>query len=201
MSRTIDGVTAWPLRTAPKDVGVAAVVLVALALGLLLRYGVEGRMKTVSSAEPKVDISYPANWRVSRPISGTLMRVENPQTASTYKTNVTVESRELDPASPPTLQELVDRRVAQHGSLEGYHFLSNSERTVNGNRAANLEYAFVVQPIDTPRSASLPVVVHSREYIVVTKDRTYYLTLAAPENDFARVASQFDGMVETARLP
>ena len=200
MSRTIDNVTAWPLRTMPKDIGVGVVLLVALALGLLLRLQVEGRTRSFESTDMAFNISYPAAWRANDAVDGAILSIENPQAASPYKANVTVETRELDTASPPTLQELVDRRIEQRGELTGYHFLSSSDETVGGARAAQIEYAYVVQPIDTPRSASLPVVVRCREYIVVAADRTYYITLSAAESDFARAAEQFDRMVQTARV-
>ena len=200
MSRTISNVAVWPLRTLPKDIGVAILVVVALAGGLLLRLQVEGGTKLFHNANPAFSIAYPATWRVTNSADGAMFRVENAQAASVYKTNLTIESRELDPASLPTLQELIDRRVTQRSTLTGYHFLSNSETTVAGARAAKVEYASVVQPLDAPRRASLPVVTHSREYIVVTRDRSFYITLAAPENDFARASEQFDRMVESVKL-
>jgi hypothetical protein len=200
MSSTVNNVTAWRVRTVPKDVGVAILVVVALALGWLLRSQVEGRTHSFTSANPPLTMSYPATWRNTASLDGALLRVENAQTASAYKTNMTIDSRELDPASPPTLQELVDRRIVQHGNLTGYHLLSSAERDIQGARSGVLDYAYVVQPIDTPRSASLPVVVHAREYVVPTKDRTYYFTLAAPESEFARASEEFDRSVEGAKL-
>jgi len=200
MSRTIDNVTVWPLRTLPKDIGVAAVVVVALLLGLLLRLSLEGNMKAYQSPDKSFSMSYPAMWRTSQVTDTMLLKAEDPQANSAYKTNVTVEARDLDPAAPPTLQELIDRRVLQRGTLTGYHFLSSGERTVGGARAAELDYAFVAQPIDTPRSASLPVVTRSREYIMVAKNRSYYITLAAPENDFSRANQQFDQMLQTVKV-
>jgi len=200
MSTTVNNVTARRVRTLPKDVGVAILVVVALALGWLLRMQVDGRTHSFASTNPPLSMSYPASWRNTVSQDGALLRVEDAQTASTYKTNMTVESRELDPASPPTLQELVDRRIVQHGALTGYHLLSSTERDINGARSGQLDYAYVVQPIDTPRSASLPVVVHAREYVVPTKDHTYYFTLAAPEGEFERASEQFDHSVEGAKL-
>jgi len=200
MTRTEDKVTIWPLRTRPKDIGVALVVLAALVPGLLLRWSVEGNTRAFESADDAFSISYPATWRTNSITDTVILRVENAETDSSYKTNVMVESRELDPASPPTLQELIDRRVVQNGNLTGYHFLSSGERTVSGNRAAEIEYAFVAQPLDTPRRASLPVVARSREYIVVTQNRAYYITLAAPENDFDEANRQFDNMINTVKI-
>jgi hypothetical protein len=200
MSRTIDGVTAWPLRTLPKDLGVAAVVLVALLAGLILRWSAEGRTREFSSVDQGFSMAYPATWRTNTVTNTQLLRIENPQAGSAYKTNVTVESRELDPSAPPTIQELIDRRVVQHSVLTGYHFLSSSETTVAGARAAQIDFAFVSQPIDTPRSASLPVVVQSREYLLIAKNRVYYITLSAPESDFSRANDQFDTMLRSVKI-
>jgi hypothetical protein len=201
MSRTVDNVTVWPLRTRPKDIGVALVVLAALLLGWLLRWSVEGQTRTYESADQTFSVSYPATWRTNNVTETIMLRVEDPQTNSAYKTNVTIESRELDPASPPTLQELIDRRVVQHGGQTGYHFLSSSERTLGGARAAEIDFAFVAQPIDAPRRASLPVVARSREYIVVTEKRVYFITLAAPEGDYDAATRSFDDMLQTVKIP
>jgi hypothetical protein len=63
------------------------------------------------------------------------------------------------------------------------------------------EYAYVVQPIDQPRRASLPVVVRAIEYIVLAKDSVYYITLAAPENEFAGARAEFEQMIQTVQIP
>ncbi len=200
MSRTIDGVTAWPLRTLPKDLGVAGVVLVALLAGLILRWSAEGSTRDFTNADQGFSMAYPATWRTSTVTNTQLLRVENPQAGSAYKTNVTVESRELDPSAPPTIQELIDRRVVQHSGLTGYHFLSSGERTLAGVRAAEIDFAFVSQPIDTPRSASLPVVVQSREYLLIAKNHVYYITLSAPESDFGAASGQLDTMLGSVKI-
>jgi hypothetical protein len=187
-------------RTLPKDIGVALAVLVALALGWLLFLRVDGRTKLYQSADTPLRVAYPATWVDSQSLQDVLLKVEDPRADSTFKTTLTVESRELDPQSPPTLQTLLDRRVDQRSQLAGYHFLANNEATVGGAKAMWLEYAYVVQPIDEPRRASLPVVVRAREYIVVAKDRTYYITLAAPENEFERASAQFDRVLQTVQV-
>src|SRR5262245_31856916 len=189
-----------PLRTLPKDLGVTLAVLVALGLGLLLFVSADGRTKVYQSADTPFRMAYPATWSYAESLQDVLLKVEDPQADSAFKTTLTVESRELDPQSPPTLQTLLDRRVEQRGALTGYHFLANSEATVGGVRAMQLQYAYVVQPIDEPRRASLPVVVRAREYIVITQDRTYYITLAAPENEFERASARFDRMLQTVQV-
>jgi hypothetical protein len=189
-----------PLHTRPKDLGVALAVLVALGLGLLLFLRTDGRTRLYQSADTPFRIAYPVTWVDAEALQEVLLKVEDPQADSAFKTELTVESRELDPQSPPTLQALLDRRVEQRNALTGYHFLSNMETTVGGAKAMQLEYAYVVQPIDESRRASLPVVVRAREYIVVTQERTYYITLAAPENEFERASAKFDRMMQTVQV-
>ena len=78
--------------------------------------------------------------------------------------------------------------------------MSDAETAVDGAKGAVLEYAYVVQPIDAPRRASLPVVARAREYIVVGAERTYYITLAAPEAEFDGARARLDQIIQTVRL-
>jgi hypothetical protein len=200
MIQTNQSAPLYRVRMLPKDLGVAIVVLVALLLGLGMRYQVEGRVKQFQDADSSFRMSYPAAWGFADSLQDVLLKVEDPNTDSAFKTAMLVESRELDPASPPTIQTLIDRRVEQRSGLTGYHFLSNSDTTVGGAKSAQIEYAYVVQPIDEPRRASLPVVVQAREYIIIGNDRTYYVTLNAPENAFAEASAQFERMIKTVQL-
>ncbi len=198
--RMPEGETIYRFRLLPKDIGVALVVLVALALGFLLFVQVTGRTRAFQAADVPFSIALPATWVDVESLQDVVLNVEDPQTGSAFKTTFTVESRDLDPQDPPTLQELVDRRVQLHAELTGYHFLNSSEVTIAGVKGARVEYAYVVQPIDTPRRASLPVVVVAREYIVVMPERSYFLTLAAPEQEFERAARRFELMLATVRF-
>jgi len=200
MIQSNQGQKLYRVRMLPKDLGVAIVVLVALALGLALRVAVERRVEQFQDPDSPFRMSYPATWSFADSLQDVLLKVENPFTDSAFKTALTVESRELDPANPPTLQTLIDRRVEQRSGLTGYHFLSNADVTVGGVRSARIEYAYVVQPLDEPRRASLPVVVQAREYIVVGTDRTYYVTLNAPESAFADASAQFERTIQTVQL-
>ncbi len=187
-------------RLRPKDIGVAIVFIVAIALALLVRYQVESKTTTYQDPDTPFRIAYPATWGNVESLQNALLKVEDPQTSSAYKTNLTVIKRELDPSSPPTLQTLVDRRVIQQGALTAYHFLANRDATIDGAKGMELEYAYTVQPIDQPRRASLPVVVHAREYVLISGANSYYITLAAPESDYERASAQFDEILKSVKL-
>jgi hypothetical protein len=184
-----------------KDLGVALVVIVALLLGWLLREATLNRVIAYKDSETGLSLQFPAAWGAVDSLQDVLLKVENPATDSAYKTNLVVEARDLDPQNPPTLQEFVDRRVTQKGSLTGYHFISEQDQTVDGNKAREIKYAYVVQPIDQPRRVSLPVVVEAREFIVVGPDRVYYITVAAPENEFDTASTRLDGILQTVDIP
>ncbi len=188
-------------RTLPKDLGVALVALVALGLGWLLMAQTEGRTRAYAEPDGGIRLAYPATWIEGDSLQDLLLKVEDPQAASAFKTALSVERRDLDPANPPTLQTLLDRRVEERGQLSGYHLLSDGEATVAGQRAIMLEYAYVVQPIDTPRRASLPAVVHAREYLVIAGGRSYYVALAAPEEAFSRASAAFERVIRSIELP
>lgn len=196
MDKTAARQRVYALRLWPKDLGVALVTIAALMVALLLRQGVVGATRTFQSDAAPFTLSYPATWHRVAPSAGILLRLEDPRAASTFKTTVTVENRDLDPAAPPTVQALADRRIAQDGDLLAYRLLATEEATVAGARGLRLDYAYVVQPLDVPQLASPPVVVRARQYIVVTANRAYYITLDAPENEFTAAAEQFAGILE-----
>ncbi|MEI7770159.1 MAG: hypothetical protein WCI67_09240 [Chloroflexales bacterium] len=191
----------YRLRTVPKDLGVALVTLIALGLGWLLMAQTAGRTQPYAEPDAGLRLAYPAGWISVDTLQDLLLKAEDPQTASAFKTALSVERRDLDPADPPTLQTLLDRRVQEHAQLTGYHLLADGEATLAGQRAILLEYAYVVQPIDMPRRTSLPVVVHAREYLVIARDRSYYVSIAAPEQSFAQASAQFERITQSMVLP
>lgn len=187
----------YDLHMRPKDLGVALIVALCLLGGLWLMLSTTGRTTTFTAEGSPLSFAYPASWNSAESLQDVTLRVVDPGTPSPFKTSLSVEQRELDPGAPPTLQTLLDRRVEERQQLDGYHFLDESESVVGGARAMVSEYAYVVQPIDEPRRASLPVVVQAREYIVVAGDTSYYFTLAAPENVFVAARQQLDRIIES----
>lgn len=187
-------------RTWNKDVGVAIVVGVALLLGYVLMQVVINRTQTYQEPNSPFHLEYPKTWTNAESLQEVLLKVEDPTADSAFKTTLTVEARDLDPSAPPTLQTLVDRRVQQRSALTAYHFIANNETQVNGAPAQELQYTYVVQPIDTPRRVALPVVVVARDYIVLTPGRSFYLTLAAPQNEFEHASAIMDRILQSVKL-
>jgi hypothetical protein len=189
------------IRYLRKDIGVGIVVALFLLTGFLIGQFTIARTQTFAPADDPFRISYPTGW-VQAPtlIDDALLKVQNPVTDSAVKTTLTVESRDIDAVAPPTLQDMLDRRIEQRQALTGYHFLSNKETSVDGEKAMQYNYTYVVQPADEPRRASLPVVTIAREYIVMTKDKVYYISLAAPENAAGRAIDQVESVIQTVQL-
>jgi hypothetical protein len=187
-------------QTLTKDLGVALVVLVALALGAGIGQVVVNRSKVFQAADAPFRLEYPARWTNVESLQDVLLKVEDPAANSPFKTSLVVETRELDPSAPPTMQTLIDRRVEQRGALTAYHFISERTTTIDGMPTQELQYSYVVQPIDTPRRASLPVVVIARDYIVLTPTRVYYVTLNAPESEFASASERMDRILESVQV-
>lgn len=187
-------------HTRRKDVGVAIVLLMALAAGYLISQVVINRTNVFQEADSPFRLEYPARWTDAESLQDVLLKVQDPAAASAFKTSLTVETRELDPSAPPTIQQLIDRRVEQRTALTAYHFISQRETTVAGAPAQELVYTYVVQPNDTPRRASLPVVVVVRDYIILTATRIYYITLTAPENEYATASARMDRILASVKL-
>src|SRR5690606_34361637 len=105
-----------------------------------------------------------------------LLKVEDPLSPSTFKTTMLVESRDLDPTSAITLNDLVNRRIEERSTQTGYHLMGTEELQIDGASAQYVDYAYIVQPIDEPRRPSLPIVISARDYIIVAGDVSYYIT-------------------------
>lgn len=185
----------YRLRMRPKDVGVALIAALFLLGGVALMLATTRATEVFQDELTPLRLAYPADWMGVESLQLVALRVADPTTPGAVKASLTAETRPLDPAAPPTLQTLLDRRVEQRQQLTGYHFLAEGEAEVDGARALVSEYAYVVQPIDEARRASLPVVVRAREYIVIAGDQSYYLTFAAPEAAFEEAEGDFERVV------
>ncbi len=191
----------WRVRLWNKDLGVALVTMLALLAGTLLMWRTETATRSFVSPDETFRLAYPAHWVSVDALNDLLLKVEDPQTASLFKTTLSVEQRDIDPANPPTLQELLDRRMEDRSLLTAYHFLREAETAVAGQRTIATDFAYVVQPIDEPRRPALPVVVRAREYIFITANHSFYLTLAAPAAEFDRLKGTLARIIASVEVP
>src|SRR4051794_2991493 len=90
-----------------KDLGIAIVVLIALALAYGMSQFILNRTQVFQAPEGPFRIQYPAGWNDSQSLQQVLLKVENPSTDSAFKTTMTVEARDLDPSAPPDMQTLI----------------------------------------------------------------------------------------------
>jgi hypothetical protein len=200
MRQTFTGKAVSPVRVALIDLGVALMALVALALGGVLRCQVDGATRVYQEPNAAFRIAYPRSWLSAASSPDTLLAVEEPRTRSTFKTTLTVERRDLDTAAPPSPQDLVDRRIAQRGTLTAHRLLASDAATVGGAPASRIDYAYVAQPIDLPGGFALPVVVRAREYLIALPDRAYVVSLAAPEQEYVGALERFEQAIKQVRV-
>ncbi len=200
MTETTNDAPIYALRLRAKDLGVVILAVCCLLGGWALMQTTTTRTRRFQTDVAPLTFAYPAGWIATDMPENVLLRVADPGTVSAFKTTLTIESRLLDPTSLPTLQTLLDQRVAERQALPSYHFLADAETTVQGVRALRSEFAYVTQPIDAPRRAALPVVVHACEYIIVATDQTYYVTLVAPEGEYAAAIAQFERVIASMKV-
>lgn len=197
-----ENVAIYKIRHTRKDVGVAIVVILALLGGFFLRQSVTNQTATFADKATGLQMTYPAEYaEASTMLPDAVIKIADQYGATAFKSSLTVEALDIDKSNPPTMQQLMDRRVEQRSKLTAYHFIGNNETSVSGNKAMELRYAYVEQPIDEPRRVSLPVVVVGKEYIVLSKDRVYYITIAVPEEEADTAGAKLQKVVETIKIP
>ena len=192
---------AWQNRRS--DALVGAVVLLALVIGWVYRGSLLNQTKRLTDDVSGLQLDVPATWISALDKTTAIdLAVVNPRAASAYKTQLALYSRVLDPDNPAPLDGVIDRLIERHtADLDSYQLLAVDNRTVQGADSAVLEYAHVVNPIDDPFRASVPVVVHVVEYVIYTPTQYWVLTLSADEQAYAATAATFEKIVQSVQLP
>jgi len=188
---------------------VAAVLCLALALaaGWFFKSAVQGQTQTIEDPLTGLRLSVPATWQADQDVPNVILAASDSHSASTFKTRLTVISRQVEAGGGLDPDQIVERVVQQHESdLQGYHLLSIDPASA-GNLAAGtarlISYAYVVQPesVDRPFQAALPVVVQAADYLIFTADRYYVLTLAADSQDYENQAQNLELILKSIDLP
>jgi len=185
------------------DLLVALVVIIALAIGWFYKESALSRMTPTTDPNSSFGVSLPSFWLTHELESvDTFLSAENPRADSVYKSTVTGQSFLLDPDNPTTPDTIVGRLVQRHGDeLLGYHLLDIRDDTVGGAETRIVEYAYVVQPIDQPFRAAVPVVVHAFDYVIYTPTEYWILTFTADEQLMAKEQKSLEQIVASVKLP
>ena len=185
------------------DLLVALVVVFALALGWVYKSSLATRTTRAADPNSQFSLAIPSHWLTHESDSeDTFLVAENPNADSVYKSAVTGQSFLLDPQSPTALDTLTDGLILRHGEeLTGYHLLDIQSRMIGGAEARVVEYAYVVQPIDQPFRASMPVVVRAFEYLIYTPTEYWLLTFTADERLVEKEREGFERMIGSIQLP
>lgn len=172
---------------------VVATALVALALGWVLMVAVTTR--TSPARLDGVSWRYPAGWTTGQASEG-----EFSAGALGSRTRLAVGVlRELDPAAPVALEDLVAQRgFDQAQALAMYRTLSSERTTLGGKAATALHYAYVADEGLIP--GALPTVVEGVEYLVPHGPRVYRLSLEAPADERAESEAIFARIVRSVRF-
>jgi hypothetical protein len=189
------------------DVAVVVCLAVALVAGWFFKGAVQSQAQTIEDPLTGLRLNVPATWQADQDVPNVILAASNGQSASTFKTKLTIVSRQVDASATLDADQIVERVVQQHESdLLGYHLLAIEPVAAGdlaGNKARMISYAYVVQPesVDRPFQASLPVVVQATDYLIFAADRYYVLTLAADSQDYDDQAQDFELILKSLSLP
>ncbi len=187
------------------DILVLACLALALAAGWLFKSSVQGQVQPIEDPLTGLQLKVPATWQADQDVPNVILAASDSHSASTFKTKLTIVSRQIDAGAGLDAEAIVNRLVENHeANLLGYHLLAID--TVSGrpaDKARLISYAYVVQPesVDRPFQASLPVVVQASDYLILEADRYYVLTFAADSLEFESQAPDFDLILKSVDLP
>ena len=185
------------------DVLVAVVIALAFLAAGLYQRSLAGQTTAFRDSHSGFTLNIPDHWTVNTDTAtDTFLSAYNSRADSIYKSTVTGQSFALDPDSPVTPDELVDRLVQRHQiDWLGYHLLDIQKTTVAGADARLIQYAYVTRPIDDPFSSSPPVIVIATDTLIFTRTQYWLLTTAADEKIADQAQIEFDAILASVRLP
>ena len=187
------------------DVAVVICLAVALAAGWFFKSAVQHQTQTIEDPLTGLRLNLPASWQADQDVPNVILAASDSHSASTFKTRLTVISRQVEAGGGLDPDQIVERVVQQHeNGLLGYHLLAiDPVNNLAANQARMISYAYVMQPesVDRPFQAALPVVVQAADYLIFTADRYYVLTVAADSQDYESQAQNFELILKSVNLP
>jgi hypothetical protein len=174
---------------------VLATVALALVLGWALMTAITSR--TTAFSDGTLSLRYPAYWSDGDDTDA-LLHASDLASGSTVTLRVL---RELDPAAPVTLDDLLAQLAFQRArDLPMYRVLKTVPARVGGRSAVAAEYAYVEDPVASAYQSSMPVVVRGTSYILPYKGKAYVLSLETTATDYAVHARDFERIVQSVHL-
>lgn len=178
---------------------VVVIVIVALALGYALIALVAGQTMNVTLDD--LSLRYPVDW----------MRDDQKALEEGYELYVAGLSasqprlavgvlRELDPAAPVSLDELVAQRgFSEAATKEMYRVLASEQATVGGKAGVVITYGYAKDSANSPHLSSLPIVMEGSDYLVPHEGKVYLISLEAAASDFEASKKIFERILRSVR--
>src|SRR5512147_2584622 len=107
------------------DVAVVVCLAVALVAGWFFKGAVQGQRQTIEDPLTGLRLSVPVTWQADQDVPNVILAASDGHSASTFKTKLTVVSRQIDASATLDAGQIVERVMKQHKSkLHGYHMLA-----------------------------------------------------------------------------
>lgn len=176
-------------------------VAIALLAGWFLKISIEGRAETFTDGN--ISLSYPATW-FREPMAaaqGLALKASDLHSASLYRPAVALQLTQAAPALPDTEDRLTPTvttwTFGNSQKLSNYRVLSTEHVDIAGQKAIRIDYTYVSEPIASPYRRALPVVVEAVDYVILSQDQAYVVTLAADAHDFEQAQDQFETILNS----
>lgn len=175
------------------DLLVIIFILVCLAIGWLMKTGIESRTIGFTDTNANISLEYPANW-LPRPDANSILMVFDPQSQSFFNTRIRFSVIRWY-AEEGTTDFIEHLRSQRESNYQLYHTISVSPYEIDTLTATKLEYVYVTL---TP-GMIVPDVVRAFDIIIPKGDFVYILTLSADENEYESNLSEFNAIASSIR--
>lgn len=171
-------------RSLRYDIPVFSIVVIALAVGWLLKGTVEGARATYSSQDGRLSLEYPVSWTAFDE-KETLLTIRDLRSEGVVKVALRIKTRELAPDSDTSVLELITPYSVEKGEqLSGFRILSIEERELANMEAVEIVYAYIDTLTESSNQLAVPVVVRGVDVLSILDDTLYAFTFVAPSEGF-----------------
>jgi RsiW-degrading membrane proteinase PrsW (M82 family) len=167
------------------DTMVIGVLIIALALGGILKGTVEGARVPYSSQDGRLSLEYPASW-TSFDEKETLLTIRDLRSEGAFKVSLWVKTRELPLEGVASIRELITPYSVEKGEeLTGFRVLSIEEHMIANLEAVEISYVYIDTPVDSGSQLAIPVVVKGVDVLSLYHNSLFAFTFVAPADSFS----------------